>query len=241
MKRNKKAIKKVLNYLYANDAKISQNILQKFRTIYVLYMQKINNEKFFILNEDLKRLIYIQLMRYKKIYVTSTSDSEAYNLSITNQSDHILNPQQNNTENITIDLQELKNFLTSIGNYLNIIETNILISILSNSLKVNYITCKDLYKAWAIMIELQKIQPEDLIVSVLVFHFNEYFDFEKSIPDFKNVQIKLNQLEEIIKKYDLFDIAEINYIINETRSLGNTFTIREFALFMTSKRRHHSY
>jgi hypothetical protein len=241
MKRNKKAIKKVLKYLYANDAKISQNILQKFRTIYVLFMYKINNEKFFVLNEDLKRLIYIQLMRYKKINISSTSNSEASNQSMTNQSDHILNPQQNNTENITIDLQELKNFLTSIGSPLNAIETNMLISITSNSLKVNYLTCKDLYKAWAIMIKLQKIKPEDLIVSVLEFHFNEYFDFEKSINDFKNVQIKLSQLEETIKKYDLFDIAELNYIINESKSLGKTFTIREFALFMTSKRRHHSY
>jgi hypothetical protein len=241
MKRNDKVLKKTLNHLYSTDSAKFQAVFSRLRLVYVRFIRKHRNDlddDVFELSENLKRFIYVSLARFKKVEVEKLINETEF--KIVSSSEMALNPKDDNN-NHSLHIDELKQFLWSSGCRLSEDDKNTLIGIITEKENIERISLDQLYSAWAVLIHMQKLKPEDLFEAVMKFHFNDLYDFDKQVSSFKNVELNYTQLEEFFTHYNEFEQYYVDFILGEIREAGPILTVKECAILLTNPRRHHPY
>jgi hypothetical protein len=238
MKRNDRCIKKTVNYQMKKSADYTNTIFTSFKKLYFDMRINLKNNRNDLRNSEYnfnslikkahQRLMDVNLVRFKQL----SFEGEGDDLHIPLKDNHPIEIEK-----------ELKAFIKSCGNRLNVEEIEFMIHLIENydSFENGKITQNQFYDIWGALIHFSTLKPEEVIEYV----YETYSEERKEIEPYSKGERNLTcaKIEEFLSYYEkYFDKEQRAYVINECQfSLNKDFSLDAFIHLLLSIRRYHPY
>lgn len=225
MQRDHKCLDKVIRRQTANHSLMANSVMNSFKLVYLSQFE--NKTSIKPIPDQMKRYIDINFKRFK----SKDKDMMNKEQDIEGQYDEILL----NDSSINVE-SELKSFLRSCGNNLNDEDLRLFMNFLPEVRNSKCITPEQFHQIWAIVVHFQKMNSKEIILSSFHSYLGQYYSFPKD--EINDIELNEEKLKDFLSFHSkLFTKTQQDFILSESKLIGNSYTVRELVLVLSSSRR----
>ena len=219
MRKNEKCVKKMINHHLYHSGKIAESIFQNFKKIY--FDMKMNKQ------ENIEDQIFIDEEKKNELELTYKPLQEMIRTCVYRYT-------KTEDDKITIDIEkDLIPFLKTLGNNLTEKEIEFMLHLIQNfhSFK-GQLTITNLFNIYGAILHFRILNPFDIIKFVMTTYYKSY----------PQTYMTYNTIELFVNTYHkFFTIEENEFIKEQCRYLGESFTLDALMINILSLRQYYPY